>query len=62
MNMSLCKPYAKEKVADALFQIGPRKAPSLDGFPICFFERKWDTLREDVSKVVHAFFFVDGHM
>jgi len=61
MNMSLCKPYAKEEVADALFQIGPRKAPNLDGFLIHFFQRKWDTLREDVSKVVHAF-FVDGHM
>ena len=23
MNMSLCKPYAKEEVTDALFQIGP---------------------------------------
>jgi len=26
--MSLCKPYAKEEVADALFQIGPQKAPA----------------------------------
>ena len=61
MNMSVCKPYAKEEVSDVLFQIGPRKALSLDGFPFRFFERKWDTLREDISKVVHAF-FVDEHM
>jgi len=58
ISEELRKPYAKEEVADALFKIGPRKAPNLDGFPIHFFQRKWDTLREDISKVVHAFFLL----
>lgn len=36
MNAELCKEFTDEEICDALFQIGPLKAPGLDGFPACF--------------------------
>ena len=32
MNDDLCKPFTDEEIGDALFQIGPLKAPGPDGF------------------------------
>jgi hypothetical protein len=37
MNFGLTKAYSAEEVSDALFQIGPLKAPGPDGFPARFF-------------------------
>jgi hypothetical protein len=37
MNENLCKDYTDEEISDALFQIGPLKAPGVDGFPACFY-------------------------
>ena len=34
MNDMLCAPFSEEEVANALFQIGPLKAPGMDGFPL----------------------------
>jgi hypothetical protein len=39
-----------------LFQIGPLKAPGLDGFPARFFQRNWAVLKDDVIKAVRKFF------
>ena len=36
-NAKLCAPFSDEEIADALFQIGPLKAPGPDGFPARFF-------------------------
>ena len=33
MNDVLCAPFSEPEVSDALFQIGPLKAPGTDGFP-----------------------------
>ena len=33
MNESLCRQFSAEEISDALFQIGPLKAPGPDGFP-----------------------------
>ena len=56
MNLSLCKPYSDEEISDALFQIGPLKAPGPDGFPARFFQRNSEILREDVTQAVKDFF------
>jgi hypothetical protein len=61
MNESLCKDFTDEEISDALFQIGPIKAPGPDGFPARFYQRNWELLRCNVIKVVRHF-FVTGFM
>lgn len=41
INKELCKAYNHEEINDALFQIGPLKAPCPDGFPARFFLEEW---------------------
>jgi hypothetical protein len=38
MNQRLCNDYSEEEILNALFQIGPLKAPGADGFPTHFFQ------------------------
>ena len=37
INTNLTRPFSAVEVSDALFQIGPLKAPGADGFPAQFF-------------------------
>jgi hypothetical protein len=37
MNQNLCRYFSEEEISDALFQIGPLKAPGPDSFPARFF-------------------------
>ena len=39
MNDALQKQFSEKEVSDALFQIGPLKAPGPDGFPAHFYQR-----------------------
>lgn len=39
MNAVLVAPFSEQEVSDALFQIGPLKAPGTDGFPARFYQR-----------------------
>lgn len=55
MNDALTRPILDSEVGDALFQIGPLKAPGPNGFPTRFFQRNWAVLREDVTKGVQFF-------
>jgi hypothetical protein len=61
MNDDLCRDFTKEEISDALFQIGPLKAPGTDGFPTRFFQRNWDTLKAEVINGVKLF-FLTGNM
>jgi hypothetical protein len=61
MNEYLCKEFTDQEISDALFQMGPLKAPGPDGFPACFFQHHWETLRDDVIHAVRKF-FNDGIM
>lgn len=56
MNADLCKPYIPEEISDALFQIGPLKAPGPDGLPARFFQQNWGGFREDVIRALQEFF------
>lgn len=52
MNDSLCRNFSDEEIADALFQIGPLKAPGPDGFPARFYQRNWGLIKSDVVRGV----------
>jgi hypothetical protein len=56
MNANLCAPFSEKEISDALFQIGPLKAPGPDGFPARFLQRNWDLLKEEVVQAVQRFF------
>ena len=60
MNEALTKDFTEKEVGDALFQIGPLKAPGLDGFPARFFQRNWSTVGQDVVNAVLNFFMEGG--
>lgn len=60
-NDLLCKDFSDEEIGDALFQIGPHKAPGHDGFLDPFFQRNWRTIKVDVIQAVKRF-FRDGVM
>ena len=60
-NDRLCAPFTDKEISDALFQIGPLKAPGPDGFPARFFQRNWNTVKEGVMAAVRDFFST-GHM
>lgn len=55
-NIKLCKAFSEKEILDALFQIGPLKAPGPDGLPARFFQRNWSTLKEGVLPAVKDFF------
>ena len=61
MNNRLLAPFSDAEISDALFQIGPLKAPGPDGFPSQFYQRNWGCLKEEIIAVVRLF-FVTGHM
>lgn len=56
MNLDFSKPYSEEEIGNALFQIGPLKAPGPDGFPGRFFQRNWLLLKEDIIPAVQEFY------
>lgn len=56
MNEDLCKPFSEEEIGNALFQIGPLKAPGPDGYPGRFFQRNWLLMKEDIIPAVQKFF------
>ncbi|XP_010236635.1 uncharacterized protein LOC104584175 [Brachypodium distachyon] len=56
MNEELCKAFSDDEISNALFQIGPLKAPGVDGFPTRFYQRNWQIMREEITKAVRPFF------
>ncbi|CAM8925856.1 unnamed protein product [Rhodiola kirilowii] len=61
MAEELMRPYTKEEIRKALFQIAPTKASGVDGYPALFYQRHWrligDDLYEEISK-----FLEPGHL
>jgi hypothetical protein len=56
MNDDLTRDFTDREIGDALFQIGPLKAPGVDGFPARFFQRNWGILKDEIIAAVKKFF------
>ncbi|KAA3462318.1 reverse transcriptase [Gossypium australe] len=48
VNESLLSPFREDKVRTALKDMGPIKAPGLDGFPALFFQQYWHIVGKEV--------------
>lgn len=62
MNRSLLAPFTGEEVRRALFQMGPFKAPGMDGFPAHFYQKFWSTVGNDVTQVALHFLNNNGDL
>jgi hypothetical protein len=58
VNQALLADLTDEEIGDALFQIGPLKAPGPDGLPVHFFQRNWGLLKKEVCGAIKHFFSV----
>lgn len=55
IHASMCREVTKEEVRSALFDMAPYKAPGPDGFHAGFYQHAWDTVGEDITKMVKEF-------
>ena len=53
MNQQLMRDISLEELKGIVFNMKKGKAPSLDGFPIEFFQEFWDIIKFDLLVVVH---------
>lgn len=60
MNAYLTKDITEEEIKEAIFDIGPHRAPGPDGFPAVFYHQHWDVVKEDVIKEIKQFFSEDS--
>jgi hypothetical protein len=64
MNATLLREFTTLKVETTLNQMHLLKSPGSDGFPTCFYQRAWPTMKVEVCQTVlgylnHSFFYVD---
>jgi hypothetical protein len=58
INKELLAEPTEKEIGDALFQIGPLKAPGPDGLPTRFFQRNWGVMNHEVYGAIKHFFRV----
>ena len=61
LNADLTSPVSEREVKLALFAMHPEKTPGPDGFTALFYQRLWDIVKEDLTRMVNEFLF-DGRM
>ncbi|CAN1320599.1 LINE-1 reverse transcriptase homolog [Linum perenne] len=49
-------PVSEWEIKNAVFQMGPTKSPGPDGYPGCFFQKHWSTIKEDHVSEIKEFF------
>ena len=61
INEDLTAPVTEWEVKLALFAMHPEKAPEPDGMTALFYQKFWDIVKEDLTRMVNQFLF-DGTM
>lgn len=56
VNEMLLRPVEEWEIKQAVFDMGPNKAPGPDGLSGLFFQKHWDTVKNDVVGAVRNFF------
>ncbi|KAL4291122.1 hypothetical protein GQ457_14G012230 [Hibiscus cannabinus] len=56
MNRELEKEVTEEEIRKATFDLGAFKAPGPDGFSGIFFQKFWETIKNEVCELVKTFF------
>ncbi|KAF7151724.1 hypothetical protein RHSIM_Rhsim02G0238700 [Rhododendron simsii] len=56
MNAALTRTITRKEVKEAVYQMGPLKAPGSDRFPGLFYQKYWSIVGEDVFKAAQEFF------
>jgi hypothetical protein len=59
MNRILLRNYSPEEVDTALSQMQALKAPRLDGYGVCFYQKHWNMVGEEVRKAILNFGIFD---
>ncbi|KAF7842718.1 reverse transcriptase [Senna tora] len=55
-HSSLTNPPLEQEIKDVVFNLHPLKAPGLDGFHALFYQKSWDTIKEDLIKDLQEIF------
>ncbi|KAL9676413.1 hypothetical protein QQ045_004627 [Rhodiola kirilowii] len=55
MAEELVRPYSKEEIRVALFQMAPMKASGVDGYPTLFYQRHWNLVGDDLYREINSF-------
>lgn len=52
---NLTKPFSADEIKTVVFQLGPLKAPGLDGKPAYFYQKLWHIVGHDTVKAILGF-------
>ena len=52
VNEDLTRDITEDEVQQAVFDIGPHRAPGPDGFPAIFYHQHWEEIKPDIMKEI----------
>lgn len=55
INDDLIRPFTKDEVGSAVFQMGAYKACDRDGYGACFYQKYWSVVGDEVCEAILSF-------
>jgi hypothetical protein len=52
-NNLLIVPFTEDEIKSVVFKMEHNKAPGPDGFPVEFYQKFWDVIKEDLISIFH---------
>lgn len=50
------EPFLREEIKEAVWSLDESKAPSPNGFNMCFYRKCWNIVKEDLFKMMFDFY------